>query len=164
VSQAEISDVATTPSYDERLSVPWTWWPAVFIIVVIGVLEVASGFTYVVIVPVAIFMVGFFVVPLVISARSRVRIRDGVLVAAGDKLPVMGIGSIQPLDREATRLKLGPAADPAAHLMVRGWIGPSVVLRLNNPNPVPYWVVSTRHPEELAEALRSARAHIRATR
>jgi hypothetical protein len=154
----------SSPSYDERLAVPWAWWAVIAVVVAFGVLEVASGFTYVVYVPVAVFLVGFFVVPLVLSARVRVRLQDGVLVAGGEELPVMNITSVQSLDREATRLKLGPQADPAAHLVVRGWIGPSVVLRLSNPNPVPYWVVSSRRPDELAAAIKSARAHIRANR
>lgn len=156
--------VTSAPSYDERLSVPLSWWPVVFGIVALGVLEMASGFSYVVYIPVTIFLVGFFVVPLLLSGRLRVRLRDGVLKAGGQELPVTSITTVQALDRAATRLKLGPQADPACHQVVRGWIGPSVVLRLSNPKPTPYWVVSTRHPEELADAIKSARTHVRATR
>jgi hypothetical protein len=133
-------------------------------IVALGVLEMASGFTYVVYIPVTVFLIGFFVVPLLLAGRVRVRLRDGVLRAGGADLPVMNITSVQPLDRDATRLKLGPEADPACHQVVRGWIGSSVVLRLSNPKPTPYWVVSTRHPEKLADAIKSARAHVRASR
>ena len=158
------ASTTAAPSYDERLSVPLAWWPTVLGIVALGVLEVASGFSYVVYIPVVVFLVGFFVVPLVLSGRIKVRLRDGVLTAGGDDLPVMNITSVQALDRAATRLKLGPEADPACHQVVRGWIGPSVVLRLSNPKPTPYWVVSTRHPEELADAIKSARAHVRTNR
>jgi Protein of unknown function (DUF3093) len=69
----------------------------------------------------------------------------------------MSITGVQPLDREQTRSRLGPQADPAAHHVVRGWIGPSVMVRLANPDPVPYWVVSTRRPTELAAAITAAR-------
>lgn len=137
---------------------PLRWWPAVLVIVVFGVFEMASGFTYVVYVPVAVFLVGFLVVPLLLSGRARVKVQDGVLSAGGTDLSVTTVTSIQALDREATRLRLGPQADPAAHTVVRGWIGPSVMLRLSNPDPVPYWVVSTRRPEELAAAIKSERA------
>lgn len=152
------------PSYDERLTVPLGWWPVILAIVALGVLEIASGFDYRVFVPVAIFLVGFFVVPMVLAGRLSVRLRDGVLVAGKNELPVMSISQIQPLEREEARLKLGPQADPAAHLVVRGWIGPAVVLRLSNPSPVPYWVVSSRRPHELAAAIKAARTYIRATR
>jgi hypothetical protein len=152
------------PSHDERLRVPWSWWPVLAGIVALGCLEIASGFTYVVVVPVAVFLVAFFILPLLLAGRVRVRLADGVLQAGDQELPVMAIRSAEPLDRQQTRLRLGPQADPAAHLVVRGWVGPSVMLRLSNPTPVPYWIVSTRHPEELAAAIKASRTAIRAAR
>jgi hypothetical protein len=152
------------PTFDERLRVPWSWWPVVVAIVAFGALEVGSGFSFVVLVPVAIFLVGFFIVPLVLSGRERVRLRDGVLRAGKHDLPVMQVTTITELDRAETRLRLGPQADPAAHTVVRGWIGPSVMLRLANPDPVPYWVISTRRPTELASAIKASRNQIRADR
>jgi hypothetical protein len=153
-----------SPSFDERLSVPLSWWPAVLMIVAFGILEMASGFTLVVYIPVAVFLIGFFIVPLVLSGRVRVRVADGKLIAGEHEVPVTALTSIQPLDREATRLQLGPKADPAAITVVRGWIGPSVMVRLSNPQPVPYWLVSSRRPEELASAIKNERAAVRALR
>lgn len=143
---------------------PVSWWPALLVIVGFGVFEIAAGFSYIVYIPVTVFLVGFFIVPLLLAARVRIRVQDGKLIAGTDELPVTTITSIQPLDREATRLRLGPQADPAAVTVVRGWIGPSVLVRLSNPAPVPYWVVSTRHPEELATAIKNERAAARAAR
>jgi hypothetical protein len=143
--------------HDERLHVPWTWWPVLTLVVLLGVFEVGSGFTWPILTIVACFLVGFFIVPLVISGLLRIRLADGVLRAGKDELPVMSITGVTPLDRRATRLRLGPQADPAAHHVIRGWIGPSVMLRLSNPHPVPYWMVSTRHPDELAAAITAAR-------
>jgi hypothetical protein len=153
-----------SPSFDERLSVPWTWWPAVLMIVTFGIFEIAAGFTYHVYIPVTIFLVGFFVVPLVLAGRLRVRVQEGKLTAGKDELSLTTITSITPLDREATRLRLGPQADPAAHLVVRGWVGPAVMLRLSNPHPVPYWVVSSRRPDDLAAAIKNERAAAKAER
>lgn len=143
---------------------PWTWWPVVALIVAVGALEIGSGFTYVVLVPVTVFLIGFFIVPLALSGRQRIQLRDGVLDAGKAQLPVTQVTSISPLDRAETRLRLGPQADPAAHIVVRGWIGESVMLRLANPSPVPYWIVSTRHPEQLAAAIKQSRDQIRASR
>jgi hypothetical protein len=145
-------------SHDERLHVPWSWWPVVSLIVLLGVFEVGSGFNWQVLVVVAIFLVGFFIVPLILSGLLRVRVGDGVLRVGKDELPVMSIKGVQALDRQQTRSRLGPQADPAAHHVVRGWIGPSVMLRLANPDPVPYWVVSTRRPDDLAAAITAARS------
>jgi hypothetical protein len=141
-----------------------SWWPALALIAAIGIFEVASGFTLVVYIPVTVFLVGFFIVPLFLSGRIRVKVQDGVLSAGGHDLPVTTVTSIQALDREATRLRLGPQADPAAQLVVRGWIGSSVMLRLSNPDPVPYWMVSSRHPDELAAAIKAERTAMREAR
>jgi hypothetical protein len=144
--------------HDERLHVPWSWWPVVGLIVALGVFEVGSGFAWQVLVVVAVFLVGFFIVPLLLSGMLRIRLRDGVLRVGRDELPVTSITAVQALDREQTRNRLGPQADPAARHVVRGWIGPSVMLRLADPDPVPYWVVSTRRPAELAAAITAARS------
>jgi hypothetical protein len=41
----------------------------------------------------------------------------------------------------------------------RSWIGPVVRIETRDPaRPVPYWVVSTRHPEQLVAALGATRA------
>ena len=145
------------PSFDERLSVPLAWWAAVFVIMAFGLFELGAGFTYVIYVPAGLFLIGFFVVPLALSARVRIRVQDGVLHAGKEELRLTTVTSVQALDREATRLQLGPQADPACHSEVRGWIGPSVMMRLSNPDPVPYWLVSTRRPEELTAAIKSER-------
>jgi Protein of unknown function (DUF3093) len=152
------------PTHDERLHLPWTWWPVLIAIVGFGALEVGSGFSFVVLIPVAIFLVGFFIVPPFMSGMVRVRLRDGVLHAGKSELPVMQVTTVVALDREQTRLRLGPQADPACHSVVRGWVGSSVMLRLANPDPVPYWIVSTRRPDELVAAIKQSRNVIRATR
>jgi hypothetical protein len=144
--------------HDERLHVPWSWWPVVTLIVLVGVFEVGSGFNWQILTIVAVFLIGFFIVPLILSGMLRVRLGDGVLRVGKDELPVMSITGVQALDRVQTRSRLGPQADPAAHHLVRGWIGPSVMVRLANPDPVPYWVVSTRRPDELAAAIKAARS------
>lgn len=152
------------PTHDERLRLPGSWWPVLGAIVALGALEIGSGFTYVVMVPVCIFLVGFFIIPLALSGRERVQLRDGVLRAGKEELRVSQITTVTALDRPQTRLRLGPQADPAARLVVRGWIGTSVMLRLANPRPVPYWLVSTRHPDALATAIKQSQAALRASR
>ena len=49
---------------------------------------------------------------------------------------------------------LGVGAHPLAFVVQRPWIGGAVQVLLDDPaDPTPYWVVSTRHPVELATAL-----------
>jgi hypothetical protein len=159
-----VHTLGRVPTHDERLRVPLSWWPIMAFIVVIGALEIGSGFSYVVLVPVTVFLVGFFIVPLALAGRERIRLADGVLRAGKTDLPVTQITTITALDRTETKLRLGPQADPAAHTVVRGWVGTSLMLKLSNPQPVPYWVVSTRHPEELATAIKQSRNQARTNR
>ena len=50
----------------------------------------------------------------------------------------------------------GVELDARAHLVLRGWVGPVVLVTLDDPDdPTPAWLVSTRRPEHLAEALRA---------
>lgn len=152
------------PLHDERLRAPVIWWVVVLLLVTLGSFEIAAGFSYVVFVPVTIFLVGFFVVPLLLTSLVRVRVQNGRLSAGGESVAAGEITAIQALDRAATRMQLGPRADPAAHLVTRGWIPCAVLVRLSNPRPTPYWLVSTRHPEELVTALRRARQEAKAAR
>lgn len=50
----------------------------------------------------------------------------------------------------------GTKLDARAWLMFTGWVDPVVRIDISDPlDPVPYWLVSTRHPEDFVSALRS---------
>jgi hypothetical protein len=52
----------------------------------------------------------------------------------------------------------GPQADPAAHTLIRPWLKSAVYLKVEDPaTPVPYWLVGTRHPAELASVIERGR-------
>lgn len=73
-------------------------------------------------------------------------------------LDAWSIGETTVLDAEATRRVLGPDADARAYLAHRGWIATAVRIVVVDPeDPTPYWVVSTRRPEQLARAIESIR-------
>jgi len=144
------------PIYRERLSVPPVWWAVSGGVLVFGGLEVFGGFNWEVAIFTYILLSGFFIVPLVILGRATVVIdRDG-LHAGGKTLPLEQVRSATALDVEATRRALGPAADPAAHVVLRAWVKTGVLVRVRGTGPTPYWLVSSRNPEELAATLRRA--------
>ena len=61
------------------------------------------------------------------------------------------------LDEKQARALSGPRADPAAHLLLRPYLKRAVYVGLADPaGGVPYWLVATRHPAELAAAIESA--------
>lgn len=64
------------------------------------------------------------------------------------------VAAVRALDADATSRRAGPEADARAHLVLRAHTKTAVELTLDDPaDPVPYWLVSTRHPTRLADAV-----------
>jgi len=88
-----------------------------------------------------------------------VAVADGELRAGRAHIPVGLLGQVTTLDAEAMRVQLGPRLDARAYVCLRAWARTGVHVTLEDPqDPTPYWLVSTRHPQRLADALRAARA------
>lgn len=142
--------------FDERLWVPWWGWLLALAIANVLAAEVHLGYPgvrawlpYLLIVPPALALVGWL-------GRVRVRVADGELQAGPARLPLRYVGEVDVLSGAAKRRALGPDLDPAAFVLHRGWVRWAVRLQLTDPDdPTPYWVVSTRRPERLAELLRA---------
>lgn len=146
--------------YRERLWVPWWWWPLGFGLAALIALDVNRG------VPGAPRWLSFAVLfaaaagALLWLGRVEVQvIADGgsVELWAGDAhVPVTAIARSAEIPRTAKSAALGRQLDPAAFVVHRGWIGPMVLVVLDDPDdPAPYWLMSSRHPERVLSALRS---------
>lgn len=140
--------------YRERLHAPISWW-------VIGLFFAVSFAT----------AVGFAVGPWVSLAAGglAVALVAGGLLWFGGKLIVVDdaglrvgesllepeyLGPATAHSASQTRDRLGPGADRRALLVLRGYIPTSVEVAIADPaDPHPYWLISTRHPDELAAAL-----------
>ena len=88
----------------------------------------------------------------------RVTVADsGVQLWAGPAhLPVTVIARSAEIARSAKSAALGRQLDPAAYVLHRGWVGPMILVVLDDPDdPTPYWLVSCRHPDRVLSALRS---------
>jgi hypothetical protein len=141
-------------SYREQLRVPASYWLlSVPVIALLGA-ELFAGFGVVVaIVVYAVFvvLVGGF---LLAWGAARIEVTPAELRAGGDSLPLPGISEVLVLDEKQAAALRGPRADPAAHLVLRPYLKKAVCLRLADPSAgVPYWLVATRRPAELAEAI-----------
>lgn len=147
---------ASAESYRERLYVSWWAWPLPIIAAVLIAAEIHLGYPgvrswlpYVLLVPLALLL-------LVAASRTPVQLSDGELRVADARLPVRFVGEVEVIGKGDKRKALGPDLDPAAYLIHRGWIGPVLRVHLTDEqDPTPYWLFSTRHPERLAELLRS---------
>jgi DUF3093 family protein len=74
------------------------------------------------------------------------------------RLPLPVIADVVALDADGKREVLGVGSHPLAFVVQRPWVKGAVQVVLDDPaDPTPFWVVSTRHPVELATALLAAR-------
>lgn len=147
-----------TRSYHERLRVPVSWWLiAIPVIALLGG-EVYAGFGG--FVPPLIYAVLIVVVAgfLLAWSATSIEVTGGTLQAGGASLPLSQAGEVVALDAQQAALLRGPRADPAAHLLLRPYLKCAVYIGLAEPGSgVPYWLVATRHPAELATAIERGR-------
>jgi hypothetical protein len=145
------------------LWVPWWWWPLGFALAALIAFEVNLG---VAALPGWLpFATLFTVAAATLLWLGRVEIRvtagsapgDGVELWAGQAhLPVTVIARSAEIPRSAKSAALGRQLDPGAYVLHRAWVGPMILLVLDDPDdPTPYWLVSCRHPERVLSALRS---------
>ena len=144
----------TPVEYDERLSVPLRWW-------VQGTMLVASlWLAMIVALPApaawaiaAIAMLGLALALLTYGA-ARVTVDGGFLRAGRARIAGFHLGTSSALDPEAARRVSGAEADARAYLLLRPYLKRAVQVEITDPaDPAPYWLISTRHPDELARAL-----------
>jgi hypothetical protein len=87
-----------------------------------------------------------------------VSVHDGAFRAGRAVIPVPLLGPVTTLDADAMRAELGPRLDARAYVCLRAWARTGVRVPLEDPqDPTPYWLVSTRRPHDLADALRAPR-------
>ncbi|WP_231390247.1 DUF3093 domain-containing protein [Nocardia sp. CNY236] len=151
-------------TYRERLWVPLWWWPLVLALTGLLAAEIHMGapglrawLPYLVLFPIPIWV-------LLWLSRHRVEVapdRAGTaeLRAGRAHLPVNFVARAAAVAPAAKSAALGRQLDPAAFVRHRPWIGPMVLLVLDDPDdPTPYWLVSTRRPERVLAALGIANA------
>ena len=148
---------ASPDGYTERLRVPWWSWPPALLGGAVLALEVSMGLAgvalwvpFVILLPLTAFV-------LLRIGRIRVAVTPDEFQVDDARLPLAVISEVVALDAAGKREVLGVGAHPLAFVVQRPWIGGAVQVLLDDPaDPTPFWVVSTRHPVELATALLAA--------
>jgi hypothetical protein len=144
------------PIYVERLSIRARWWAVVLAIALFGSSELFAGFSGRVVAVVVAAVLVPTVVLLALAGRAVLRVDAEGISIAGARMPFDDMDSVEALDAATTRLMLGPQADPAARLFVRGYIREAVLVRPRETTPAPYWLISTRHPQQVIAAVEQA--------
>lgn len=152
----------TTPTvrYRERQWVPLWWWLPGFGLASLIALTVNRAMHsapnwvgFALMLPVAVVVL-VWLSRHVLSVTSA----DGVTELWIDDahLPTDVVARMAEVPQSAKSAALGRQLDPAAFVSHRGWIGPMVLLVLDDPeDPTPYWMISTRNPQKVLAALRS---------
>jgi hypothetical protein len=85
-------------------------------------------------------------------------VTDAALFAGRARLPLANVGPATGYIGVEATAERGPRLDARAWLVIRGWIAPVVKVIVNDDeDPAPYWLISTRNPVALVEAIRKAK-------
>jgi len=144
--------VPTSTVYTERLTLgPLGWVLLIVFAAMLAIAFVPVDVRLAVLIGSAVLVGGLF---LLVSTAPVVRVDGTTLQAGRARIPLSLVGGVSALDAAAARAELGPRLDARAYLCLRGWIHTAVRVELVDPlDPTPYWIVSTRHPDDLAAAL-----------
>jgi hypothetical protein len=146
--------VDARPEYDERLGVPLRWWVQGTMLVASLWLAVVVAVPGVVAWVVTTLAVGLLVFLMVSYGSARITIADGVLQAGRARISAAHLGRAEALDAEATRRVAGVQADARAFLLLRPYLKRAVRVEITDPaDRTPYWLISSRRPDELARVL-----------
>ncbi|MFF1380451.1 DUF3093 family protein [Streptomyces sp. NPDC058308] len=143
--------------YEERLSVPRSWWG----LIALGGAGLGIGaIPFGVIVAVTAATVGIAVSAALVHAHGNVRIlvTPGTLVIGKRAIPIEALGATEILDeREAFEWRT-VRANPYALLLLRSYVPTALRIELRNSwGGAPYVYVSTRQPMNLAAVLAFSR-------
>lgn len=140
------------PLFQEKL------WPAVWIWIVVLGLSAAGIFIFAPISitagVVAAIILAITMTVLLILTTPRIVVTERTLQVGRATIDRQHVGMVEAFrDSEATEQR-GPQLHGLAYLCIRGWVGPVVRIEItDDSDPTPYWLASTRHPDQLSAAL-----------
>lgn len=148
----------TAPRYRERLHVPLRWWGLMLLFLFVLWLAVVVSTPVPVMLTVTLLATVLGVGLMVGYGAARVEVTDRTLGAGRARLEWACCGPATALSAEEARRLHGVDADPRAYLLVRPYIATAVRVEVRDPaDPTPYWMLSSRRPDVLAESINAAR-------
>lgn len=142
--------------YSEKL------WPAVWLwIVVLGI----SGAGILILAPISM-LAGYIAAVVIFALQAlflimttpRIEVDALTLTVGRASIDRAFIGDVEGFNGDDAVAQRGTKLNGLAYLCIRGWIGPVVRIEVNDESdPTPYWLTSTRRPEQLVAALTTSR-------
>ena len=142
----------SSPTFHERLR------PAIWVYLATALVIPASLLVFLPISPTAgiAVAIGLYLAVLVVLVVTTptVEVVDGELRAGRARIPLGFVARAAGFRGAEATAERGTRLNARAWLLLRGWIDPVVRIELDDPDdPTPYWLVSTRRPDELVAAL-----------
>ncbi|MBQ1442481.1 MAG: DUF3093 domain-containing protein [Renibacterium sp.] len=142
--------------YSEKL------WPALWIWVVAAGIAVAG---ILILAPISI-VAGYTAAVVIFALEAlfllmstpRIEVDGQTLTVGRATIDRAFIGKVEGFNRDDAVAQRGTQLNGLAYLCIRGWIGPVVRIEVTDESdPTPYWLTSTRRPEQLVAALTTSR-------
>lgn len=138
--------------YRERLWPAWWVWLVTTLVIPAGLLVFLPISLPAALVIAPLLYLG--VLALLIATTPVIEVTDTELRAGRARLPRSAIGAVASAQGAEATAERGVRLDARAWLLLRGWVDGVVKVELDDPgDPTPYWLLSSRRPEELATAL-----------
>ena len=139
-------------TYRERL------WPAPWVFIATALVIPASLLVFLPIsLPVGIAVAALLyggVVGVLLLTTATIEVTESDFRAGRARMPRSVVSRAQAFEGAEATAERGVRLDARAWLLLRGWIPGVVKVELDDPaDPTPYWLVSSRHPLVLAQAL-----------
>lgn len=144
------------PDYREKLwPTPWIYVASLLLIpasiLVLAPVSLPAG------IATGVILYGAVVASLSITAPV-IEVSEDRLRAGRASIPLADTGTAVGATDDAARVERGTGLDARAFLVIRGWVQPVVRVPITDTaDPTPYWLISTRHPKELAAAINGSR-------
>ncbi|UOE45267.1 DUF3093 domain-containing protein [Agromyces larvae] len=144
------------PDYRERLwPTPWIYLVSLLLvpagILVLAPVSMPAGIVTGIVMYLATVGTLTLTAPLIEVSGGRLR-------AGRAEIDLELTGDAVGYGPERARVERGTGLDARAFLVIRGWVQPVVRIPIVDPaDPTPYWLVSTRHPNEAAAAINGSR-------
>jgi hypothetical protein len=139
--------------YDERLTVPRSWW---VLAIGVGVSMALILFPFGPLPMLAGLVAGAALAMMGVSSygSARIRVVAGSLLAGNARIPLEALGEAEVLDPAEAVAWRQYKADPRAFMLLRSYVPTALKVMVTDPaDPTPYLYLSTRTPQRLAEAL-----------
>src|SRR4030095_12359958 len=139
--------------FHERLTVPAVWWllAGPFVLSRLPAVGAYLGPVWAVGTTLAALLVA---AAIFASASIAISVDTDQIRVGRAAIEHRYIAGCRALDAEETRRRGGVEADARAHMVLRPYVKTAVEIILDDSDdPVPYWLVSTRHPQRLSAAM-----------